>query len=317
MRYVKTIIGIHFIAASIFLAWISGSLGAGVGPIPVLLLGSHNAAPYNEVAEIFERVLPKFGIDAAIEKHWLEGESASNLAEVLDRADKGGFRAILTLGSAATLSAGEKVSNTPIVAGLILDAEDLKGSRNTVGVFLDFPLEVQFQWIKRIVPSGRNVGVLYSPQKNQKKIEKAISEAGSMGINLVVRRVDKPADIPRALEDLVNKVDLLWGIADPVVYTPQTAKHILLFSLQNKIPLIGMSEAWVKAGALFALYADNEEIGTQCAQAMAAMLKQEKASGVSSFFPRKAVYAINLKIANQMSINIPEGIIRGACEVFR
>ena len=136
-------------------------------------------------------------------------------------------------------------------------------------------------------------------------------------MNLFVRNIDKPADIPGALEDLVNKVDLLWGIADPVVYNPQTAKHILLFSLQNKIPLIGLSAAWVKAGALFALNADNEEIATQCAQAMAAMLQKERATVMPPLFPRNAVYSLNLKTAEQMKINVPEGIVRGAHEIFR
>jgi len=159
MKSVKKISAILIIAAAIFFAWIPGGRCARTGPVPILVLGSHNVAPYTDVADGFERALTKLGINAAIEKYWLEGESDSKLAEALERAGNGGFGAILTLGSAATSATGEKVGDTPVVAGLILDADDLKDRRNTVGVLLDFPPEVEFEWIKRIVPSGKNVGL--------------------------------------------------------------------------------------------------------------------------------------------------------------
>jgi hypothetical protein len=56
-----------------------------------------------------------------------------------------------------------------------------------------------------------------------------------------------------ALAALTNSADVLWGIADDMVMTTETARSILLFSLRNRLPLIGLSGAWVKAGALMAL----------------------------------------------------------------
>ena len=45
--------------------------------------------------------------------------------------------------------------------------------------------------------------------------------------------------------------------------TPQTAEPILLSTLKNKIPLVGLSSSWVKAGALYALDRDYVDIGLQ------------------------------------------------------
>jgi putative tryptophan/tyrosine transport system substrate-binding protein len=302
--------------SAILLTMAGKALAAGTGQIPILILSSHNMAPYTDVVSSFERHLGKCGIDAVIEKHWMEGDAGKS-SEFLDRAVKGGYKGVLTLGSVATAAARGKITDIPVVAGLILDMDDIKEMKNAVGVLMDFPPQVQFEWMKRLIPNGKNVGILYSPQKNQQKIEIAVSEARSMGMNLYARKIEKPSDIPGALEDLVNKVDFLWGLPDPVVYTPQTAKHILLFSLESRIPLIGLSEVWVKAGALFALNVDNDEVGTQCAEAMAATIQKGKAAVVSPLFPHNGFYSLNLKTAEQMKISVPEGIIRGAREVFR
>ncbi|MCD6581287.1 MAG: hypothetical protein J7K90_05755 [Desulfuromusa sp.] len=54
--------------------------------------------------------------------------------------------------------------------------------------------------------------------------------------------------------------------ANVMVLNPKTAKNILLFSFRNKIPFIGLSNAWVKAGALYALERDYDDIGQQSAE---------------------------------------------------
>jgi putative ABC transport system substrate-binding protein len=41
-------------------------------------------------------------------------------------------------------------------------------------------------------------------------------------------------------------------------------KTLLLFSFRHKLPLIGLSETWVHAGALYALDWDYRELGAFC-----------------------------------------------------
>ena len=63
--------------------------------------------------------------------------------------------------------------------------------------------------------------------------------AKKMGLTLHLRKIVSPREIPAALESLANEVDALWGLADPVVLTPETAEPILLFSFRSRIPFIG------------------------------------------------------------------------------
>jgi putative ABC transport system substrate-binding protein len=124
----------------------------------------------------------------------------------------------------------------PVIAGLILSPEEIKEGTNATGVALEFPLEVQFQWLRRFLPAAGTVGVLYNPKENQRKIDAAARVARVQGFNLEAQEVQAARDLPVALENLSKKAHVLWGVVDDLVLTPQTAKQILLFSFQNRIP---------------------------------------------------------------------------------
>src|SRR5207247_1683988 len=117
--------------------------------------------------------------------------------------------------------------------------------------------------------------------------------------------------IPASLESLAQEVDALWGIADPVVLTPETAQSILLFCFRNNIPFIGLSESWAKAGALYALDRDYADIGLQCGE-LALKALESRAPLPAPTSPRKVVYALNIRTARHMRIALTDDIIKGA-----
>jgi putative ABC transport system substrate-binding protein len=119
-----------------------------------------------------------------------------------------------------------------------------------------------------------------------------------------------------ALESLASHADVLWGIADPVVLNSQTAQPILLFSLRNRIPFIGLSLTWVKAGALYALDRDYTDIGMQCGELALQVIQGKPAGTLPPAPPRKAVYSVNLKTAHQLKVEIPRDLVQGAQSVI-
>ncbi|MCA9452115.1 MAG: hypothetical protein KC584_05745, partial [Nitrospira sp.] len=66
------------------------------------------------------------------------------------------------------------------------------------------------------------------------------------------KQVETPQELPDALDSLPGNADVLWGFTDSVVFSPETVKGILLFSFRNRIPFVGLSTSWVKAGAVYA-----------------------------------------------------------------
>jgi putative ABC transport system substrate-binding protein len=286
----------------------SASQGARVG---VLL--SQEAAPYREALEGFRQALGEQNLGTELNVQVIGASPDTALAaarELGRRADL-----VFALGSAATQAASRGAPGVPVVSGLVLRASELGGSPNTTGVYLEFPLEVEFQWMRRLLPRRRHVGVLFNPTENGAKIEKASRVAASMALELHPRRVESPSQIPRSLDSLADEADVLWGVADNVVLTPETAKAILLFSLRNRVPFVGLSFPWVKAGALYALDRDYVDIGRQCAEMAARILRGEPPGSLPPVPPRRIVYFVNKRTASQMKLDFPPDVLGAARDV--
>ena len=87
----------------------------------------------------------------------------------------------------------------------------------------------------------------------------------------------------------IEMVDALWSVADSTVFSPGSTKFILLHTLRNKIPFIGLSPAFVKAGALMALAADYQEVGTQCGELAVRVLSGYQPSSLPITMPEKII----------------------------
>jgi putative ABC transport system substrate-binding protein len=119
------------------------------------------------------------------------------------------------------------------------------------------------------------------------------------------------------LDGIARTVDVLWGIPDSLVMTPQTAEPILLNTLKNKIPLVGLSSSWVKTGALYALDHDYVDIGLQSGELAGKLLNGTSASSIPHTYPRKVAYVLNLKTANLINLDLSQDRIKGALQIFQ
>jgi putative ABC transport system substrate-binding protein len=182
---------------------------------------------------------------------------------------------------------------------------------------MEFPLETQFQWLRNVLPQNRTVGVLFNPQENRRTIEEANRIAQSLGLLLIAVEVQTPQALPDALKSLAREADVLWGIPDQTVLSPQTAKPLLLFSFRNRIPFVGLSTPWVEAGALYALDRDYTDLGVQCGELALQILQGKPAKSLPPVSPRKIVYALNLKTAQYMKVDIPQALVAEARQVFQ
>jgi len=282
----------------------------------IVVLNGQDLKPYQDVLAGFQQSLSKQGINVNIEVHALKGNQ-NTMQEVLADVKRNGARLVVTLGSAATQAAVREVSHLPILATMIMSAADIQSAPNATAVLLDFPLDIQLQWLRRIVPGAGTVGMLFNPQENQAKATAALRIAKDTGLTLVTQAVDTPRALPDALDNIARTVDVLWGISDSTVMTAHTAESILLSMLRNKIPLVGLSTPWVKAGALYALDRDYADIGFQCGEIAGKVAGGTKAGSLAPVSPRKVTYAVNLKTAGIINLELPQDLIRGAARVFQ
>ena len=72
---------------------------------------------------------------------------------------------------------------------------------------------------------------------------------------------------------------------------------MLLFSFRQQIPFVGLSDEWVKAGALYALERDYPDLGAQAGGLAVKILGETPPRALPPQTPRTILYDINLKTA--------------------
>ena len=296
---------------------VSSMLGAATvrSEVRIAVIVSQDASPYQEVLDGFKQALEAQGVRAQFDVHALHGDGAK-AEEALLGARQDGAGLLLALGSLGAQAAVREVRDIPVVAGLILNADALAKSPNATAVVLEFPVETELRFLQRLLPGQRNVGVLFNPLENQARIDAAARAAGALGLTLYARKVVSPKELPDALESLNKRADVLWGVADQIVLNSRTARPILLFSLRNRIPFVGLSATWVKAGALYALDRDYHDIGVQCGEMAFRILQGAAPSTLPPVPPRKVVYTVNLKTARLLRLDLRAPVLQAAQAVI-
>jgi putative ABC transport system substrate-binding protein len=282
---------------------------------PLAVVTSRDDGPYaGVVAGVRAALAARRG--TALRLYSLQSTPQAAL-EALRAARRPAGAPLIAIGSSATRAALQTPGEAPVVGCMIADRRDLGTDKNATGVLLEFPVETQLRWIRRFVPKSQAIGVLYNPAENRERIAEAGQVAAALGLRLVAREIQRPQDLPGALESLAGEADVLMAVTDQMVLSPQTAQAVLLFSFRNRMPFTGLSASWVKAGALYALERDYPDLGAQCGELALKILAGARAGSLPLAPPRKVVYALNVRIAEHLKLRLPPELVQGAAEVFR
>ncbi|MGA2090908.1 MAG: ABC transporter substrate-binding protein [Endomicrobiales bacterium] len=221
---------------------------------------------------------------------------------------------LITIGTEATDVAVKQFPTIPTIFSMVLDPH--YSGPNITGISLDMQPHPQFELLKSLCPLVRKIGVLYSLSTTKDVIDRAKLAAHEMNIELVSLKVDSFEDVYSAIRFLGNQVDALWMVPDTTIYTTHTTQDILLYSLRKKLPVIGLSPAYVKAGALFSLSYDYEDIGRQTGTIALQILDGTSPELISLETPSRIDTTINTITAKCIGIKIPKKILNSARYVY-
>ena len=219
---------------------------------------------------------------------------------------------ILAVGLDA-LSRVIRIKDIPFIYLMVLHHQSiLSGEKNISGVSLDIPQEKQLRTLLVALPRTKTVGLLYAQEKTGRLAKKAREAAREIGIKLLAKEVHSTRDVSQSIQDMKGKIDVFWMLPDLTVITPETIEFVLLFSLENKIPILAFSEKYVELGALMSVGIDAFDIGIQAGEMAEKILSGRDIMNARHVDARKAVISINLKVAKTLGIPIDEKIIRKA-----
>ncbi|MFH2135536.1 MAG: ABC transporter substrate binding protein [Pseudomonadota bacterium] len=278
--------------AAVLLCVIPASEVAATEPKQVLLLLSEQHVAYQHFRQAFEQNLPS---DVRLEVRTLAQQADMPRADIL-----------VTAGSkAAQWATGQwrgAMLATMLPSKSFKQMQSQRALPNPMSaLFIDQPLLRQVALLRAALPSLKKVGVLYTaggdfdPHPLQRELER-------QGAQLVTRAVQPDDNLSGKLEELLIQSEILLAVPDSNIYNSSTIRNILLGSYRRGIPMIGLSAAYVSAGALCAVYSTPEQ---QAAQS-AAMVSDFLHRGVMPppGFPRLYRIVLNAEVARSMRFNI-------------
>ena len=289
--------------------------------LTIAVVKSRDIDAYNQALEGFKKAVNNSSVS------WLELDLEGK--KELSQAERSSIEnskpaLIFTIGSTATAVAQQEFKDTPIVFSMVFNPvasgfvdSMISSGTNITGASLDIPIESQFRNLRLVVPRARNIGVIYGREENSTLIKQAQTVARRMGLNLIAVPVISKEDVSRALDTLINRIDALWAISDSTVFTPNSTQSILQETLRNQVPFMGLSNSYVKAGALLAVACDYKDIGCQSGEIAVKIINGSNPSSIPVATPREVALSLNLIAAEQLGIKIPSNIIAKAKKVFK
>ncbi len=278
----------------------------------IAVLKSDNLAPYNLALEEFKKTVDP----QPIEEHDMKG-NLENGRRFIKQIKTNPPDLILVIGVKAAIIAKEEVTDIPIIYCMVVnpDKYKLKG-KNIAGISLAIPIQQQFEAVQSIIPTRKNIGVLYDPEKSGNLLDEMRKVASRLGITVIPREVSSPKNVPQILRKLLPDIQALWIIEDSTVLTEESFEFILLTSIEHNLPVIAFSEEFVKHGALVSLSSDYTEIGKQAGRLALKILTGQSPSLFSILQPEKPRLVINLKTAKNLGIEIPPVILEAADRLY-
>lgn len=137
------------------------------------------------------------------------------------------------------------------------------GGRVATAVFADMPPTRLFNFVQLIAQKkGSVVGVIAGPA-TQWRFSRLESAAADRGLRIHLEKIDREAEAGPAVERAVQRSQLLLALPDPVAHTAGTVPPLLMIAYRAGVPVVGYSEAYLRAGAVAALYATPDQIAQQ------------------------------------------------------
>ncbi|BAL26303.1 hypothetical protein AZKH_4023 [Azoarcus sp. KH32C] len=275
---------------------------AAGGPRVVLVTGERTAAHDETIGAIRSALAPELSA------------TDIGLVEAQD-FDGGGHaeaRIIVTVGTQAAKAVGARRPAQPVLNTLLTrelyeaQPAPLPGQTRSA-IFLDQPPRRQLALLNAALPDQGTVALLVGPNSDE-LARQFVASAGEYKLRVNVVQVSQEREIYQALEKLLRERSVLFALPDATVFNTYTIQNILLTSYRHRTPLIGFSPAYVRAGALLALYSTPAQIGRQ-----AAAIVRNVLTGMAlppPQVPREFEVAANPVVARSLGIELdaPERI---------
>ena len=250
--------------------------------------------------------------------------STANAAQIAKKFAGDNPDVIVAIATPSAQSVVAATKTIPVVYSAVTDPVAAKlvsswqpSGTNVTGVSDELPLDPQIDLMKKIVPTLKNVGYVYSPGEvnSTTVLEQLKTKLGGQGLNVVAAPAQRSSDVLTAARSLQGKVDLIYTSLDNNVVS--SYESLYKAAVEMKTPLVAADTDSVKRGAVAALGVNYYDLGKKTGSVVVEILNGKKAGEIAS----SRMDAANLdlfvskKNAAAEGITLPEDVLKTAKEV--
>ncbi len=288
----------------------------------VLALGSHWALAgqaclvMSEEGSAFAEAAEALGSELRSAGHRLQPLPSPLRSD--DSATLNNCALVITLGARAAQSVAALAPRSLILHTLLprsayerlpLRAED---ARRVSAVFIDQPANRQIELLRVALPDWSRVTLLVG-RESLELGQRLQSAARERRLRPTLAQLSEESELYPTLQRTLAEPGILLAVPDSTVYNNRTISNILLTAYHQRSPVVGFSPAYVKAGALLALYSTPAQVGQQAGEAA----RQGLATGTlpPPAAPRHFRVSTNPYVARSLGIVLEEpGTLRERLE---
>jgi len=254
----------------------------------------------------------------------------AEMQKVLDKfvADK--VDLIFTFPTEPALLAKAKTQGTNIpvlfAMGTIAGNDLVKSVRqpggNITGVrFIGLDLYVKYlEMLRELAPNAKRIGLFYDPTYPAiaSTLEALHAAAPSAGVTLVEVHIARVADLEADLQARAKLSDVGFDamiiMPDLISSSPDGLAALGKFGAEHKLPVVGgiARNEW----SVLTLIPDDIETGEQAAPLADKIFKGTPAGEVPVVSPEPKL-RINYKLAQELGLTVPKGLLKQAVEIIR
>jgi len=218
---------------------------------------------------------------------------------------------LVTIGKRAMIVASQLNISPPILATLVpqqsfekYHSTLTKANSKVTAIYIDSTPRKQVMLAKLLLGNLQTVGILLSDNLSPKEQQLAAIVKHS-GLKPNILKVSPTDNIIRKLSRLIGSSDVLLAIPDPLIFNRNTARNILLTTYRQRVPVIGFSSNYVKAGALAAVFSTPGQIARQTATTILGILDSSLPFPSRGSYPNEFNVSVNSSVARSLGISTP------------
>jgi len=225
---------------------------------------------------------------------------------------------LVVFGDEALRAVAAELGDIPLLFGLVTHPGPFMSTPSGliagVSSFPDPALTLSL-W-RDILPQKRHLGTVYTQPEIAVLAAAGRAAFADGGGQLEIRQApDSEAALVQVAE-LLPQVDGYWMLPDETTLSLDVLRLLFFSSKAQNKPLIGLSERYVAAGALFALNAEPGRVGTQLGQLSNQIHSGTDIRQVGMVPVENPVLSINMGVARALGLTFSQSIIERAQHVY-